>query len=736
MIHVDRSRVPAPSVLRSHPAQEARNEAEAFFAIRASLRAQERFQFRSEIWSAVKGALVDLFSAKCAFCECRFPAADFNVEHFRPKAGALNLDGRVDPEHYWWLAYEWENLYLACVFCNRGKGSRFPVSAPRVPFSAFGDELLVEKPLLLDPCVDEPERQFVFREDGLVTSTTERGNTTIGVFGLNRDYLVEGRAKAYRDVQRTLRYVVTETVRGIAPDRMENDLRSMSDGTQEFAAVRRQAVAAASRQIMRYLEEVDRGQLQELLPGESYQVTGAQRKRAMKSTESFRRSHQEFSVAREATSQSYFLTSRAIERVEIRNFRAIRHLKLEFPPHEGAWLALLGENGTGKSSVLQAVALTLIGASYRDQLSDRLNLDPSRLLRHGTKSGWVRVWLNGLDEPAELTFTSRGDRFGGTDEPRTLIAGYGATRLLPRGRSRPARTPRYADVGNLFNPFEPLADAETWLLRLNREQFDDVARVLKTLLPLGQKDRLERSTDSDGRHRIRARALGGSLTLDELSDGYKSVVALTVDVMKVFQDLWKKMAGAEGLVAEGVVLIDELEAHLHPRWKMRIVESLRTVFPRVQFLVTTHDPLCLRGLENGEVAVFRRDARNDVFAVTDLPSVKGLAVDQLLMSEYFGLDSTVDPDVDELFQAYYGLKSLTSRTPAEEERLRLLTQQVNAYRSLGRSRQERLMLEALDEWAARERVVVEPQLRAGLEEETKRKVADIWASVPPVTSSE
>jgi uncharacterized protein (TIGR02646 family) len=692
-------------------------------------------RFHSGIWAAVELPLIELFSSKCAFCESAYvPFATFDVEHFRPKSGVVNFDGRVEPDHYWWLAYEWENLYLICMICNRSKGQRFPVRASRAPFRTFGHDLLAEGPLLLDPCIDEPERELVFQPDGLVNSDTERGNMTIEVFQLNRTGLVEARKKSYTEMQTVLRSLIPG--RSTLTEDVMDFLRSMLDGTHEHEAARRQFAVTLWRQLKPEANASVKEQMQEIIPEESFSVTGAQRQRAMKSTQRFRRSHQEFSVAKAATSQSYFLTSRAIERVEIHNFRIIRHLELEFPPREGAWLALLGENGTGKSSVLQAVALTLIGAPYRDQLSKRLGLDASRILRHGTKSGHVRVWLSGLDQPAELTFSGRGERFSGTEEPRTLVAGYGATRLLPGGRSRPARTPRYADVGNLFNPFEPLADAESWLLRLDREGFEDAARGLKMLLLLGQKDRLERRTGSDGRPRIRARTLGGSLTLDQLSDGYKSVVALAVDIMKVFQDLWQKMAGAEGLVCEGAVLVDELEAHLHPRWKMRIVESLRTVFPRVQFLVTTHDPLCLRGLENGEVAVLRRDASNDVFAVTDLPPVKGLAVDQLLMSEHFGLDSTVDPEVDELFQAYYRLKGMATRTPAEEEQLRLLTQRVDAYRSLGHNRKERLMLEALDEWAAQERVVVEPQLRADLTEETKRRVADIWASIPTASSSE
>src|SRR5262249_13838491 len=66
----------------------------------------------------------------CAFRETRVYPADFGVDHFRPKSRALDLDGRVDPDHYWWLAYEWENLYPVCSFCNMSKhGAQLPFTA-------------------------------------------------------------------------------------------------------------------------------------------------------------------------------------------------------------------------------------------------------------------------------------------------------------------------------------------------------------------------------------------------------------------------------------------------------------------------------------------------------------------------------------------------------------------------------------------------------------------------------
>ena len=68
--------------------------------------------------------------------------------------------------------------------------------------------------------------------------------------------------------------------------------------------------------------------------------------------------------------------------------------------------------------------------------------------------------------------------------------------------------------------------------------------------------------------------------------------------------------------------------------------------PRVQFIGTTHDPLCLRGLEDGEVIVLQRDEVGQIISIPNLPSIKGMRADQLLTSDFFGLSSTVDPETE------------------------------------------------------------------------------------------
>jgi hypothetical protein len=148
------------------------------------------------------------------------------------------------------------------------------------------------------------------------------------------------------------------------------------------------------------------------------------------------------------------------------------------------------------------------------------------------------------------------------------------------------------------------------------------------------------------------------------------------------------------------VLLDELGTHLHPRWRMVIVESLGSAFSSMQFIATTHEPLCLRGLREGEIAVMRRDG-NDIRVLTDLPSPENLRIDQLLTSPFFGLHTTIDPDVDRRFQEYYDLLATADLSPELSERRDTLRDELTGFGVLGYTRRDQLMYEVVDRYLAK-----------------------------------
>jgi hypothetical protein len=209
--------------------------------------------------------------------------------------------------------------------------------------------------------------------------------------------------------------------------------------------------------------------------------------------------------------------------------------------------------------------------------------------------------------------------------------------------------------------------------------------------------------------------------LRELSDGYQSVLALAADMMATLQLHFR--GGMEA--AEGIVLLDELGAHLHPRWKMRLTSVLRDAFPRLQFIVTTHDPLCLRGLRNGEIITIEKTSRGRVFSRNSLPPIEGMRVDQILQSEYFGLRSVLDPAIEKDFDRMYRLKAKPAilLTPKQRQTLRTLETKLAPIEVPGSTRTERLMISEINRYLALEKELPESKGRDRAWKKTGERIA-------------
>jgi uncharacterized protein (TIGR02646 family) len=735
VIHVHRG--PAPEVFSSPHARKMRKELAAFFETPHEDRKRKRFSFDTvSRWSGVTAALRRMFNERCAYCESPiFESSPGQIDSFRPKQRAMGHDGEIAEDHYWWLAYEWTNLVAACLSCNRAKATRFPVRGQRAYPGSRGAALRRERPLLLDPCFDHPEQHLLFDEQGRVASASPEGQATIEVLALNRTDLCGSRAEMYRWLR--ARWEALSNSEPLA-ELAAKVSASLLPAELPYLALRRQCVQQWSLELAaeRYETAKDLEPLLNLRTPLSAKAPSRRAiqvsKQAVESTrqsthESYRthlKNQESFSVEADDQKAQYYAKARWIERITIHNFKVIRDLDLVITPAQdrGACLLLLGENGVGKSSILQAVALALMGRQHQERLPA---LDASTYLTAGEEDGFVKVYLTGDPEPVQLHFRRGSPRFElKPEDPKVLMLGYGATRLLPRAETPPITAFGASKADNLFSPFVPLSDASSWLCTLAEGDFERMKQGLRSLLLL--PDGADIKAEAGTLPTVRIETHGIAISLERLSDGFQSVVALAADIMSVMRLRWPEMD-----LAEGIVLIDEIDAHLHPRWKMQVVQRLREVFPRLQFLMTSHDPLCLRGLRAGEVAVLRRNGKGAVWLVEDLPSPEGLRIDQILTSDFFGLNSTRSPEDDELFDDYYRLLALRNPTAAQKARLVELKAKLAQRDLMGTTPRERLMLEAADRFVAASRTTADADQRHQLDEATKQKIVDLWSSVKP-----
>lgn len=745
MIHVDRAKYPSPEILTSPTAESTREELRTFFTWHRRTRAQKRFEFQRSIYEHpdVLDMLAKLFHGKCAYCESPIgETAEIEIGHFRPMAGAMDLKGRPDPDHYYWLAYVWENLYPVCPVCNMTKRTYFPVRGKRAARGTMGEELKKERPLLLDPCLDYPELYLDFRKDGMVYPRREidadqahllkqegipssqrilKAEVSIYVYGLNREPLVAARKKA----------ASIKDMRLFRPhpgklDSFEENIKKILDVTQPYLGMKRQMVeqwfvkTIGARSTPRLVKEY----LLKLGPTHDIKFPFEDVSKQVKWEQYVRPIRMAATIKQAAPIKIPTLRTDYIRSIEIRNFKAIKNIRLQFAPEKSeraSWKVLLGENGAGKSSVLQAVAMALMGEERLEELKQHVHLDPMGILRHGTKYGWVKISLTDRKTPVIFRMTREGFRYESVAEGvNTFLNAYGTTRLLPLISPQETKAEfREAIIGeNLFNPFKPLLDVHTCLYSLKRgREFDRMALTLKDLLHLAGDSRIFK------RGRKTWVQVGEDIDpLEELGDGYQSVIVIATDIFKNYPERLYDLQQAVG-----IVLVDEIGIYLHPRWRMRIVKSLRTAFPRIQFLATTHDPLCLRGLGEKEIAVMERDEETrEIMVNDDIPSTAGLRADQLLTSDLFGLHSTVDADVEMDFEEYYKLLAKRELTTSEMEQRDTLKNKLAEYNvKLGATPRDQLLYEAIDDYLAKKRRQCREK-SPDEQEAIKQRIVELW----------
>ena len=390
-----------------------------------------------------------------------------------------------------------------------------------------------------------------------------------------------------------------------------------------------------------------------------------------------------------------------LERIELENVRSIAALDLPLS-HEGRvrpWTMLLGENGAGKSTVLRAVALALAGSEALPELL----ADSDRWIRRGARHAAIRLALvtaAGEKRRVELRLR-RGDSLAKTfDLNRSTLeelddalahtarnyfcVGYGVSRRASAAfvsRQERLRHPRARSVATLFDPDALLQPVESWAMDLDYRRPAQARAILRgtfaQILPgMGfagiDKQKRELLFDTpDGR-----------LPLAALSDGYQNIIAWCGDLLfritETFADYKSPLA------ARGLLLIDEVDLHLHPLWQRKLQSFLRGKLPGMQVLASTHSPLTAHQAEEGELFMLRRPSPKAPPELKPFPGdPRKLLLHQFLMSPAFGLETADSVYVEHLKSGspkgdarveLADLPRWEMPTPLSRERLKLLTE--------------------------------------------------------------
>lgn len=328
-----------------------------------------------------------------------------------------------------------------------------------------------------------------------------------------------------------------------------------------------------------------------------------------------------------------------LEEVEIEDFFSIKDAMLDFQKSKEIYL--LGENGDGKSLVLMAIYLAFNGYYIANAAESE---DVARAL------GIIKKI-----HPTTLLGIDASDNEYALNLPFSIknIFAYGTH----RGRYSTDKSEKYGFM-SLFSIDEQLHNPVTWLMQqkaieLEKDLDNDNMFYEDKSYPIHfsisfleqlLKDILEKNVEVKvGVSKVDFVEKGEIISFDQLSEGYRGILIFVVDLMiRLAQSVGSDQT-IELQEIKGVVLIDEIDQHLHPKWQKEIVGRLRAIFPQVQFIMTTHSPTIIQGASD-EAIIFRvfRDKDTGKTRVSDpvyRKDLDDLMVNSLVTHPIFGLET-------------------------------------------------------------------------------------------------
>ncbi|MGP3691257.1 AAA family ATPase [Streptomyces sp. IBSNAI002] len=416
-----------------------------------------------------------------------------------------------------------------------------------------------------------------------------------------------------------------------------------------------------------------------------------------------------------------------VQLTDIKGFGGPRAVKLELPG-QGGWTVIAGRNSSGKSTLLQAVALALGGPSVARSLVADFD-------------GWISMSASSGSVEVQVTYEQSADAFVGpgrrragplplslkwarpdlsklrhVGEPRPVLsapetagnerglrgpwadntrgwfcAGYGPFRRLVGGSGEAQRVMLAQGpagrMATLFHEDASLAEGVSWLIDLRLRELEKQAGagvLLESvlgllgdgLLPDGFQ--ITRVT-SDGVWVTRQGQRGPGIPLRQMSDAYRTVAALVLDIVRQIHAVYGAVetelldGGGLAVTEPGVVLIDEVDAHLHVTWQRRIGTWLREHFPNIQFIVSSHSPYICQAADEGCLIRLPGPNEDGSAEVVDQELYQRIvygSADDAAFSELFGMDTPYSERAEEKRKRLVVLERLVYAGTADEQQIR------------------------------------------------------------------
>ena len=369
-----------------------------------------------------------------------------------------------------------------------------------------------------------------------------------------------------------------------------------------------------------------------------------------------------------------------IESISIDNFRTFRKAKIEFTyrdrelddilpkPKLPNVNLLLGNNGLGKTTMLKAIALSALGPAV-----SRSGIYPYRLIRREpgkrpSKKGFAEIfatykahkqdhvsfnkveskiritqkedielldWAHSDDKVWHPIYSSSSDAF--------FFVGYGATRrvekkdqtdIASRKQSVFARAQR---IQSLFEEAYSLVPLSSWLPAFkskNPGRHKQIVNLINRLMGRSQYQFTGKLEDNE----YVFEKGGLKVPFPALSDGYRAYLGWIGDLL--YHICMTCPKGHKLVDNQGIVMVDEIDLHIHPKWQVNVLPTLAKALPNIQFIVTSHSPLVVGSLEWMNIILMAPGTKQSSKPKRIREGIHGLDADQILLTDFFGMRST------------------------------------------------------------------------------------------------